>query len=117
MEVVASHVEEADVNGVGVISGDSEMHSCCWVLVDQSKNAEICQVGSVDKGKLGFEPPMSRYSENCVFDVWASLLRTVFFNIFENHAYELFQRNSLIALSEHVGAVFEEESFNRSFTV
>lgn len=73
LEVVAAHIEETDVDGVCVVPRDGKVHSYGRVLVDDTQHAHFGEVGSIDEGELGLEPPMGRHRQNSVLDVGPSL--------------------------------------------
>ena len=54
---------------------------------------------------------MSRYCQNWIFYIWISLMRTVFFDIFEYHGNHLFEWYHILSFLEIVGTVLKVISF------
>jgi len=107
LQIVASQIEESDVDGVGVVASDGEVYGCCGVFIDDSQSAEICDIGCIHEGHPGLEAPMRRNGQDRVLDVGIGLRAAELLDVLHDHADQLFERDGVFSLSEEVSSVFE----------
>ena len=105
---MAAEVEEADVDRLGIVSGDREMDGRSCVLVYEPQRVQLAYCGCVDQRHPCLEAPVRRHSEDRVLDVRVGLLAGVLLDVLEDHAHQLLQAHRFLALSEVVSPVFED---------
>lgn len=86
LQIVASQIEESNVDWVCVIASDGEVYGCSRILIDNSQRAEICDIGCIHEGHPGLEAPMRGNGQDCVLDVRVRLGAAELLDVLHDHA-------------------------------